>query len=92
MTSSVLAGLKLMSAITADRIMLAEVSKYTNICLLISCVSPVLDLQKKQEYYSTEIRCCFQKSNIGDLQPRSWKKTGQQDYRAGKKTPEVRKN
>ena len=32
------------------------------------------------------------KSNIGDLQLRSWKSRAQQNYRAAKKNPEVRKS
>ena len=48
-----------------------------------------LELQTKN---AIEIMCWFQKSNIEDLQLKCWKKKRQQDYKAGNKNPEVRKD
>ena len=48
-----------------------------------------LELQTKN---AIEIMCWFQKSNIEDLLLEAGSGAVQQDYRAGRKKPEVRKN
>ena len=80
---------KLNSAIGVDWIKVCLVSKHTDICLLISCLNTGFRIAILTKNV-TEM--WFQKNSIVDLQLRSWKKRRQQDYKAGRKKPEVRKN
>ena len=64
-----------------------QFAKFQNILTSVSWFhawTPVLELQTKNVM---EIICWFQKSNIGDLQLRSWKSRAQQNYRAARKNP-----
>ena len=68
-----------------------QFAKFQNILISASWFHtwiPALQLQTKN---AIGIMCWFQKSNIGDLQQRSWKNKAQQGYRAARKKSEVRK-
>ena len=69
-----------------------QFAKFQNILISASWFHtwiPALQLQTKN---AMEIKCWFQKSNIVDLQQRSWKYKAQKGYRAARKKSEVRKN